>query len=75
VNHKRYCIECTWARSLSALPLAGSSTIPAVKIRLLARRGQTDAALPCSLTAFSMPGAALAKSCAFITGKNVTLAL
>lgn len=38
-------------------------------------RGQCQAVLPCSLTAFSMPGAAFAKSCAFITGENVTLAL
>src|SRR5579884_2883091 len=31
-----------------------------------------DAALLYSLTAFSMPGAALARSCAFMTGVNVT---
>jgi len=33
------------------------------------------AAFVCSLTAFSIPGPAFTKSCAFMTGKNFTLAL
>jgi len=37
--------------------------------------GQADAALLCSLTAFSIPGCASAKSAAFMHGENVKRAL
>jgi len=40
-----------------------------------ARPEANQAEAACSLTAFSMPVAAFARSCAFMAGANVTLAL